>query len=114
MNAPPLPSCQVCGACCAVLAVEVLPNEHERVMAAAGKARVALPIIFDDLDGMFLVQQGQEQRCTFLSGKVGEKVVCRIYADRPDDCVSFERGSTPCWEARQRMGLSTYVPEDAA
>ena len=53
--------------------------------------------------------QGANPRCQALEGKVGEKVACSIYKQRPSPCRDFQvniNGVNPaCDKARARYGL---------
>ena len=40
-------------------------------------------------------------RCKALEGKVGERVICSIYENRPDVCRKFEPGPSVCDYARR-------------
>ena len=44
-------------------------------------------------------------RCSALSGKVGEATACLIYAMRPDVCRTCMPGDVECAMARKRHGL---------
>jgi uncharacterized protein len=104
--------CQSCGACCAnpdenrregfVDYVEVDPasrlfsdrDRHKRylVMNAEGRPHLRL-----DPSG----------RCAALVGKLGARVRCAIYADRPRGCRLVEPGGARCLQARRERGVET-------
>ena len=44
-------------------------------------------------------------RCVALNGKVGERVSCSIYSQRPTPCHSVQVGDEKCNRARGRLGL---------
>ena len=44
-------------------------------------------------------------RCSALSGKVGETTACMIYAVRPEVCRTCMPGDAECAMARKRHGL---------
>jgi uncharacterized protein len=44
-------------------------------------------------------------RCSALSGKVGEATACTIYAVRPEVCRTCMPGDPECAMARKRHGL---------
>jgi len=48
---------------------------------------------------------GGIQRCAALSGELGVRVSCTIYALRPADCRRVEPGSKECRRARRERGV---------
>lgn len=48
---------------------------------------------------------GNRTRCVALSGIIGHRVSCRIYAIRPDVCSAFDAGCPECNDARAEYGL---------
>ena len=44
-------------------------------------------------------------RCAALEGKIGEKVGCAIYDERPNVCRAFEVGNTLCRSFRKERGI---------
>lgn len=101
--------CLSCGACCA----------HTRVVFDESEA--------DDQPGGFVpsclcgeytatlrIMEGTDYarpRCVALSGRVGEKVSCDIYVNRPSPCREFAShgdlgiSNVACNDARRRHGL---------
>jgi Fe-S-cluster containining protein len=63
---------------------------------------------------------GEAMRCIALEGVVGERVSCRVYAQRPSPCravrASWEDGTPDphCDRARARHGLRPLTPADWA
>jgi uncharacterized protein len=43
--------------------------------------------------------------CAALTGKLGKRVACDVYAERPALCRQFEAGSPECLQARRALGL---------
>jgi Fe-S-cluster containining protein len=90
--------CTSCGACCAYsanwprftieddVALDLIPakyvNEKQSGMRCDG------------------------DRCSALSGKVGEAVRCEIYPVRPEVCRTCMPGDAECNMARRRRGLA--------
>jgi Fe-S-cluster containining protein len=90
--------CQSCGACCSYSAnwprftieddatLDLIPakyvNERQSGMRCDG------------------------DRCSALSGKIGETVRCTIYAVRPEVCRTCMPGDAECNMARRRHGLA--------
>lgn len=102
--------CLSCGACCAMWAVEVEPDE----LTPALRPQVVLEGDQSVLRGT----EGQAPRCDALHGQVGDRVRCTLYAQRPRACraveASWENGSRDEWcdRARQRHGLARLTLRD--
>jgi Fe-S-cluster containining protein len=109
MTSPP--DCLICGACCASPFVgegyiQLDAHEEKRL------GRIGLPVlvvISDPADRIVMLGtkvNGQGLRvCVALDGKVGKKVTCNIYEDRPDLCRQFTAGSPECHQARRALGI---------
>jgi Fe-S-cluster containining protein len=89
--------CQACGACCSYS-----PN-WPRFTTEDDAALDLIPERFvnDRLSGM----RCEGDRCSALSGKVGEATSCLIYAIRPEVCRTCMPGDVECAMARKRHGL---------
>ncbi len=89
--------CQACGACCAYSA------DWPRFSTEPDSALDALPpeLVSDDLSGMRCVGT----RCSALSGVVGERTACTIYALRPEVCRACMPGGEDCLMARRGHGF---------
>lgn len=81
--------CQTCGACC--LGRVLVGNDP--IPAALERAR----------EGRFLLPSNG--RCAALAGKVGYKVRCTVYADRPRKCHMFQAATPECLTKRQEAGI---------
>lgn len=90
--------CQNCGACCGY------SQNWPRFTMEADAALDRIPVRFinERQSGM----RCDGDRCTALSGKIGEATACVIYADRPDVCRACEPGDAECGMARRRFGLA--------
>ena len=107
----PAYDCVSCGACCCnpdenreiayIDYVEIDP-EDDRIMARPDLVR-RLVVLDDDL--VPHMRLDQHQRCTALSGRLGIKVGCTIYQDRPASCRSFTAGSKRCKQYRRERGI---------
>jgi Fe-S-cluster containining protein len=105
------PDCLTCGACCASpFAGEgyIQLNEQEE----GDLTRLGLPVfeLIPDPDDRVVMlgtkpssQMGRV--CIALTGKVGKRVACSIYLDRPQLCRQFTAGSPECHQARRAAGL---------
>ena len=102
--------CERCGACCAAYRVDFHPSELARSADASG-VPAAMAIT---LTPKLMRMKGTDEaapRCIALTGKVGQRVGCSIYADRPSPCHEFNPWAAlgivddACDRARQRHGL---------
>jgi uncharacterized protein len=93
-----LSPCQACGACC-----DYSPDwprftlEDDAALALIPEAFVAANLSGMRCDG---------NRCSALSGKIGEMTACTIYAVRPDVCHACLPGDDACNMARVRHGMA--------
>ena len=122
MSRADVPPCVECGACCAgepgslpgepyvslsTRDVKRLPGHPRRNLLVIGTHR-RLPITCEDWTDYDLRTKRNKQGltvCVGLSGEVGKRVSCSLYAVRPTVCRSFEPGSKECHEARKCEGL---------
>jgi Fe-S-cluster containining protein len=90
------PDCLDCTACCgpAFHVVELGRRESQRPSLAAW-------VVMQE--GRPTLPRGAEGLCPALDPGSG---CCSVYADRPDSCRDFEKGSANCLWARRRAGLS--------
>jgi hypothetical protein len=89
--------CQACGACCAYsqnwprftteddAALDLIPEDYVNERQSGMRC-----------DG---------DRCSALSGQIGVKTSCAIYAVRPEVCRTCMPGDVECGMARRRYGL---------
>ena len=99
--------CQACGACCSYSA------NWPRFTIEEDAALDLIPERFvnERLSGM----RCDGDRCSALSGKVGEATSCLVYTVRPEVCRTCMPGDVECAMARKRHGLPVLpvVPADA-
>ncbi|MCC6806523.1 MAG: YkgJ family cysteine cluster protein [Deltaproteobacteria bacterium] len=109
MQAGVLYDCQACGACC------TNPDENRRegftayVDVAPGspllkRAHVIKRFVVVDDRGAHM-RLDPAGRCSALKGKLGVRVSCQVYADRPRGCRLVEAGSPRCQQARRERGI---------
>lgn len=106
---PPQLDCQSCGACCTnpdenraegfPYYVEITPRD-----GVLRKPDLVKRYVVRDPDGVPHMRLDQ-QRCAALQGKLGQRVHCAIYADRPRGCRLVEAGSPRCLQYRAERGL---------
>jgi uncharacterized protein len=97
--------CQACGACCNYSADwPRFSLESEATLALIPEKFVAA-----NLSGM----RCQGDRCSALSGKVGDATACTIYTVRPEVCRECQPGDEACSMARVRHGLPALSPLSA-
>lgn len=86
--------CKSCGACCCFKwSWPVLRRDRSdatRIPAEMQREDYPLMVTTDN-------------RCIALEGKVGDKVCCKVYNDRPNSCRNFKPGSELCLEARKKI-----------
>jgi Fe-S-cluster containining protein len=95
--------CQACGACCAY------SSNWPRFTTEDDSELDLIPAKFvnDRLSGM----RCDGERCSALSGNIGEATACGIYAVRPEVCRTCMPGDAECTMARRRHGLSPLAQE---
>jgi Fe-S-cluster containining protein len=102
--------CQSCGACCAN------PDENRRegfvdyVEVARDGRLLADPdrrkryVVFN-AEGVPHLRLDPSGRCAALVGRLGARVRCAVYADRPRGCRLVEPGGARCLQARRERGV---------
>lgn len=110
MAAPARYDCQACGACCAnpdenrrehfVDYVEVGPGSRLLTDPGLRKRYVAF-----NAEGAAHLRLDPSGRCAALLGRMGARVRCAVYADRPRGCRLVEAGSARCLQARRERGV---------
>jgi Fe-S-cluster containining protein len=102
--------CVACGACCCnpdenreIGYIDYVEIRHDdRIMRKVDLVR-RLVVLDDDL--LPHMRMSHHQRCAALQGRLGEKVSCGIYHDRPSVCREFEAGSKKCKQYRKERGI---------
>jgi uncharacterized protein len=103
--------CTNCGACCAWFRVgfywrEAEPRDHNTAVPSG---------YFEELTDTLRAMKGtaakHHPKCIALKGRIGEKVGCSIYSNRPTPCRAFQasfadgKHNPRCDEARAAHGL---------
>ncbi|HKQ71363.1 MAG TPA: YkgJ family cysteine cluster protein [Polyangiaceae bacterium] len=98
--------CTRCGACCAnpdenraerfVDYVEV--RRSEPLLA---KPKLAQRFVVYNAEGVAHLRLDESGKCLALRGKIGRRVSCTIYEDRPLGCRKVEAGSERCLAYRR-------------
>jgi len=100
-NSDPAPEgaspCQGCGACCSYSSNWPRFTTEED----AALDRIPQNLVNEKQSGM----RCDGNRCSALSGQIGEATSCLIYADRPEVCRICLPGDPECNMARKRHGL---------
>jgi hypothetical protein len=109
-TAKPVYDCVTCGACCYnpddnreleyVDYVEIDP--HERIMK---RPHLVRRLVVLDSKLRPHMRLSHLHRCAALTGRLGEKVGCSIYLDRPQMCRDFDAGSKDCIKHRKQRGI---------
>ncbi|MEY4760579.1 MAG: hypothetical protein RLZZ200_435 [Pseudomonadota bacterium] len=90
--------CVECGACCAAFRVSFYWAE------GSGLPEALLGKVNAHIACMAGTNQ-PEPHCAALTGDVGSRVSCSIYAQRPSPCREVQPGDERCEKARLRHGL---------
>lgn len=110
-GAPPAFDCQTCGACCrsnearrdgVVGWVTGVEEDRLREISKLLVRRVRPAPAFDPEAGLAADTNG---RCRALAGRIGQRVTCMIYVDRPRICSSFTPGATACLLSREEARI---------
>ena len=100
-------SCEACGACC----TNPDENRRERFTAYVDVApnspllKKAKRFVVLDSQGHASMRLDPAGRCSALKGKLGVRVSCQVYKDRPRGCRLVEAGSVRCLQARAERHL---------
>lgn len=89
--------CQSCGACCSY------SENWPRFTIEDDTQLDLIPAQFVNARQSGMRCEGD--RCSALSGKIGEATHCVVYAVRPDVCRTCQPGDAECAMARRRHGL---------
>jgi uncharacterized protein len=89
--------CQSCGACCAYSA------NWPRFSTEDDEALALIPERFVNARHSGMRCEGE--RCSALSGEIGIKTACTVYAVRPEVCRTCMPGDPECTMARRRFGM---------
>ena len=105
------PDCLICGACCASPFIgegyiQLDPDEEERLGRSGLPVLEVVPDPEDRIVMLGTKRNGQGVLvCAALTGRLGRRVACTIYEDRPQLCRQFEAGSPECYQARRAAGI---------
>ena len=96
--------CQPCGACCGYSA------NWPRFTLEDDAALDLIPADFVNARQSGMKCEGD--RCSALTGKIGEHTACGIYGIRPDVCRACQPGDPECAMARRKFGLPVLPAPD--
>lgn len=117
LESPQSHPCTRCGACCAYFRVafywrETIENPPNNVPQE----------LVEDLDSFRMCMKGTNVKtgvqCVALEGRVGKRVRCTIYDNRPTPCRAFDasysngKQNKRCDQARAAHGLKPLKPDD--
>ena len=111
---PTINQCERCGACCAFFPVRFRRDTDPELLGNEG-----LSSLFSPAGRSSFVMngtKGKNPRCEALVGRIGERVSCRIYDQRPSCCRDFEPAwrtgdfNSLCNRSRAAYGLPTFDP----
>lgn len=102
--------CTSCGACCCntpsniergYVAYVEIDDPRSRLLTDRSLKR---KLVASDEHGIPHMRMLGE-RCAALSGRVGDRVRCLVYAHRPRACRRVQPGDADCLRAREERGL---------
>ena len=102
--------CVTCGACCCnpndnreLSYIDYIEIESDdRILK---KPNLLRRLVVLDNNLVPHMKLDRYQRCAALTGRLGQRVACGIYADRPASCHSFVAGSRRCKQYRRDRGI---------
>jgi hypothetical protein len=96
--------CQPCGACCGY------SQNWPRFSTEEDEALALIPEAYVNArqSGM----RCEADRCSALTGKIGEHTACAIYQVRPEVCRTCLPGDPECAMARRKFGLPILALRD--
>jgi Fe-S-cluster containining protein len=107
--------CRTCGACCCnpdenrregyADYIEVRPTDRLLRKPALSRRLVVL-----NAQGVPHLRLDPQGRCVALRGRVGRRVRCAIYDDRPAACRRVEPGDARCLQYRRERGIAVGEP----
>lgn len=117
------PECTTCGACCTtksddgstyvpVTALDRrrLPSKYQKKLCETVDEETGA----NEGQALPLKRFGDRFACVALKGTLGKDISCDVYAQRPEFCRAFERGSKECRERRASAFhvIPTYVVDN--
>jgi len=106
VTAPSGFDCQSCGACCAY------SHEWPRFTLEDDAELALIPSKFvDDRQGRM---RCDGERCSALTGAIGERTACAVYAVRPIVCRDCQPGDHACDTARAHYGFVSFITASPA
>lgn len=107
--------CKSCGACCTTSNasgdyVSVTRLDRRRLPTKYQKKLIPAPFGEDEEQALPLKRIGDRMGCVALKGTLGKDVSCDVYAQRPEFCRTFEKGSADCLTRRRQtfVVIATY------
>lgn len=102
--------CMSCGACCQNQPENLAEGftEYIEVDPAAPLWRrpdLVRKLVVRGEDGTAHLRLHPDGRCVALRGRIGHRVRCEVYRERPAACRCVEAGSDLCRRYRQARGL---------
>jgi Fe-S-cluster containining protein len=102
--------CKVCGACCIGNSsdgdfVPVSALDRKRLPRQYQKKLLETKPVEHGPWALGLKRFGKHEACVALKGTLGKDIVCDVYAQRPQQCRDFVKGSEECLKRRAEVFL---------
>jgi Fe-S-cluster containining protein len=102
--------CFGCGACCQSTPENVAEGFSQYIEVDDDapiwrRPDLVRKLVVRDADGGAHLRLHPDGRCVALRGKIGHRVRCEIYRERPTPCRKVEAGSDLCQRYRLSRGL---------
>lgn len=101
--------CMTCGACCVNPPANAAEGFAKYIEVSPGdpilkRADLVRKFVVQDEEGQHL-RLDASGRCLALRGRIGGRVSCSVYKERPTACRKLLAGSDECLRARAVAGL---------
>jgi Fe-S-cluster containining protein len=102
--------CTRCGACCCNARDNQAEGSREWVVVTdedviLASPRLARRLVVVNEEGERHLRLDPDGRCLALRGRLGVRVECSVYRERPAACRIVEAGSEECLQARRERGI---------
>ncbi len=103
--------CETCGACCSNPDANRKTSYRYYVFIDDAQSKLLTRpdwrkrYTVEDDQGLPHMRLDPSGRCVALEGRIGRRVKCVVYANRPRGCRALEPGTEECLRARRERGI---------